>query len=38
MKKYCCQHCGRTLFEGKFTGLIIVICRRCKTKNIFEIK
>lgn len=21
MKKYCCRHCGRTLFEGHFIGI-----------------
>lgn len=35
MKKYCCNKCGRSLFEGFFTGVIIIICRRCKAKNTF---
>lgn len=38
MKRYCCRHCGRILFEGSFTGVIVIICRKCKTKNTYENK
>ena len=35
IKKYCCKCCGRILFEGDFIGTVIVICRKCKTKNTY---
>lgn len=38
MKRYCCRHCGRILFEGSFIGVIKIICRKCHTTNIYENK
>lgn len=38
MKKYCCKKCGRILFEGIFYGSIKIVCRKCKTVNIYENK
>ena len=35
MKKYICRRCGRVLFIGKFKGIISIMCRRCKIKNIY---
>lgn len=35
LKKFACKKCGRILFEGEFLGVIVVICRKCKTKNTY---
>lgn len=35
-KKYCCKYCGRILFEGSFTGVIEIVCRKCKKLNIYK--
>ena len=34
-RKYCCKHCARILFEGDFMGRIEIVCRKCKTVNIY---
>lgn len=36
MKKYSCKKCGRVLFEGFFSGIISIVCRKCKTKNVYK--
>ncbi len=35
MKEYRCNKCNKLLFKGNFTGIIEILCNRCK--KIIEI-
>ena len=30
MKEYRCNKCNKLLFKGNFTGMIEILCNRCK--------
>lgn len=30
MKEYRCTECNKLLFKGNFTGMIEILCNRCK--------
>ena len=30
MKEYRCTECNKLLFKGNFTGIIEILCNRCK--------
>ena len=36
MKEYRCTECNKLLFKGNFSGIIEILCNRCK--KIIEIK
>lgn len=36
MKEYRCNKCNKLLFKGNFTGIIEILCNRCK--KVIEIK
>ena len=31
----CCRACGRKIGEGRFTGTVQLVCRRCRTVNVY---
>ena len=36
MKEYRCTECNKLLLKGNFTGIIEILCNRCK--KVIEIK
>lgn len=38
MNEYRCEECHKLLFKGKFTGIIEVMCVRCKKLNKLKLE